>query len=121
MFSLCFTPSGGTMVLGGFDSSVFAPGHELEYTPSLVDTGWFAVTVRVFLFFFFLLFFFLVPACPPPAGRPGPGEARGQGIISYHPRVLMPVLLAPWLRPEAGGMGIGDVCIPSPWFRCRCC
>lgn len=34
VFSLCFSATGGTMVIGGFDPRLNKPGSEMQYTPS---------------------------------------------------------------------------------------
>ncbi|CAN0101687.1 unnamed protein product [Pylaiella littoralis] len=37
MFSLCFSESGGTMVIGGYDPRLNKPGSEMQYTPSTAE------------------------------------------------------------------------------------
>ncbi|CAM9418888.1 unnamed protein product [Ectocarpus fasciculatus] len=44
-FSLCFGKNGGTMVIGGYDTRLNKPGHEMMYTPSTKSSGWFTVQV----------------------------------------------------------------------------
>ncbi|CBN76990.1 aspartic protease PM5 [Ectocarpus siliculosus] len=44
-FSLCFGKNGGTMVIGGYDTRLNKPGHEMMYTPSTKTNGWFTVQV----------------------------------------------------------------------------
>lgn len=44
-FSLCFSETGGTMVIGGYDPLLNKPGSEMQYTPSTGETG--APTVKV--------------------------------------------------------------------------
>lgn len=45
-FSLCFSRTGGNMVLGGYDSTLIEPGEYHQYTPTTLDTGFFVVEVR---------------------------------------------------------------------------
>ncbi|CAN0304270.1 unnamed protein product, partial [Ascophyllum nodosum] len=45
-FSLCFSPRGGNLVMGGFDPMLLEPGEYHEYTPAKVDGGWFSVKVE---------------------------------------------------------------------------
>ncbi|CBJ25999.1 aspartyl protease [Ectocarpus siliculosus] len=44
-FSLCFSETGGTMVIGGYDPLLNKPGSEMQYTPSTGEIS--APTVKV--------------------------------------------------------------------------
>ncbi|CAN0471651.1 unnamed protein product, partial [Ectocarpus sp. 8 AP-2014] len=44
-FSLCFSETGGTMVIGGYDPLLNKPGSEMQYTPSTGETS--GPTVKV--------------------------------------------------------------------------